>query len=126
MAIYVWFFIVFIYITYSLSILSRYISSKFSDKNKIKISQGKSVLNAIFGILIFNSIMSLYLSLRNKRKKSNLFYKDNIDVLLPLSMNQFFYLALSFYASRSPEIEGTGEKVSSSILISIYIIIVVL
>ena len=39
-------------------------------------------------------------------------------------MNQFFYLALSFYASRNSDIEGTGEKVSSSILISIYIIIV--
>ena len=28
-------------------------------------------------------------------------------------MNQFFYLALSFFASRNSDIEGTGEKVSN-------------
>ena len=36
-------------------------------------------------------------------------------------MNKFFYLALSFYASRNSDIEGTGQKISSSILITVYI-----
>ena len=42
------FFIIFIYITYSLSILSQYISGKskyFNNNKQSKISQGKSVLN---------------------------------------------------------------------------------
>ena len=75
MAIYVWFFIAFIYITYSFSILSRHISSQYSNENKNKISQGKNALNSIFGILLFNSIFSLYLSLRSKRKSQIYFLK---------------------------------------------------
>ena len=119
------FFIIFIYITYSLSILSQYISGKskyFNNNKQSKISQGKSVLNSIFGILLFNSIFSIYLSLSlKKNNNSNFFYSNISHILIPLSMNKFFYLALSFYASRNSDIEGTGQKISSSILITVYI-----
>ena len=121
------FFILFYYITYSLSLLSKYISSKSLNNKQSEISQGKSVLNSILGIILFNSIFSLYLSLNGEKNNSNSFnsfYINNRIILIPLSLNKFFYLAVSFYASRNLDTDGTGQKISSSILISIYISII--
>ena len=110
------YYVIFIYLTYSISNISQYIK-----KQNAKLSQEKSFLNGIFGILLITSIFSLYSLLKEEEIETKSIIKQNYDILIPLSFIRFFYLAISFYASRNSDIENNNQKVSSSILITLYI-----
>ena len=86
------------------------------------------ILNGTHGIILFNGIFSLifssfYLSNMSEDTKS-FFFKDNINIIfMPILMNKFYYFTLNYYCIYTAEKNNKFDIISTSSLISFYIII---
>ena len=114
--IYISTFILFLYLTISFCYLF-----KKEKKNII-------ILDGTYGVLYFNCIFSiifssLYIYHENESIK-DYFFTDNINIIfMPILMNKFYYFSLNYYCTYSSEKEKKSEILSSSTVISLYIII---
>ena len=96
---------------------------------KDKLSElSNDILNGTIGILFFNSLFSFIFSLFYfvdiPEESKSLFFKDNTNIILiPVLMNNFYYLTLNYYCTYTAEKTKKFEILSCSSLISFYILI---
>ena len=99
---------------------------KIEDEEKIA-ELSKRIINGTHSILVFNCIFSLIFTYYrlvqkenfNKIFKENSLFNSIIDI--PILMNKFYYLTLTYYCLFTSEELNILELVSGSTLISIYI-----
>ena len=86
------------------------------------------ILNGTHGIVLFNSVFSiifssLYLSNISDNIKKYIF-EDNINIIfIPILLNKFYYFTLNYYCIYTAEKNNKFELISTSSLVSFYIII---
>ena len=103
------------------------VGSNKSNKQKDWISfLSNNILNGTFGILLFNGvfslIFSLYYLLHNQGEENNSFFNDNL-ILIPILMTKFHYFTLNYYCTYTSETTKKFQLISSSALISFYILL---
>ena len=101
-----------------------------SNKNKgrkdwISLLSNK-ILNGTFGILLFNGvyslIFSLYYLLSGPREEESFSLNDYL-IIIPILMTKFHYFILNYYSIYTSETTQKFELISSSSLISFYILL---
>ena len=126
-------FILFFY--FSLA-FTRLLIDDYDDKKELeeksfkdKVSRlSNDILNGIIGVLFFNALFSFifsifYLSNMSDEVKS-FFFEDNINIIfMPILMNKFYYFTLNYYCIYTAEQAKKFDIISSSSVISFYIII---
>ena len=96
---------------------------------KDKLSElSNDILNGTIGILFFNGVFSFIFSLFYfvdiSEEFKSFFFKDNINlIIIPILMNNFYYLTLNYYCTYTAEKTKRFEILSCSTLIAFYIII---
>ena len=103
------------------------LSSTKSNNEKDWISfLSYNILNGTLGILLFNSIFStvfsIYFLLYRNEEERPLFFNDNL-VLIPILMTKFHYFTLNYYCTYTSESTKKFELISSSTIISFYILL---
>ena len=101
-------------------------STKSNDKKDWISLLSYNILNGTFGILLFNGVFSIvfsiyYLLYRHKEEQL-LIFNDNL-VLIPILMTKFHYFILNYYCTYTSETTKRLEFISSSALISFYILL---
>jgi hypothetical protein len=99
--------------------------SKKSD-NVSKISH--ETKNGTFSILLFNGGFSFILSFIYLFHKSNKYkeyiFENNMNIIfIPILMNKFYYFTLNYYYTYTSEVNKKFNVLSSSTLISMYILV---
>jgi len=104
-------------------------NAKKAKNRKEMISKlSNDILNGTHGIVLFNSVFSiifssLYLSNISDNIKKYIF-EDNINIIfIPILMNKFYYFTLNYYCIYTAEKNNKFELISTSSLVSFYIII---
>ena len=100
-------------------------NSKKSD-NVSKISH--ETKNGSFSILLFNGTFSFIFSFIYLFHKSNKYYEyifeNNMNIIfIPILMNKFYYFTLNYYYTYTSEVNKKFNVLSSSTLISMYILV---
>ena len=86
------------------------------------------ILNGTHGIVLFNGVFSIIFSSFYLSKMSDdlkkFFFEDNINIIfIPILMNKFYYFTLNYYCIYTAEKDNKFELISTSSLVSFYIII---
>ena len=96
--------------------------------NDILSELSNDILNGTIGILFFNGVFSFVFSLfyfvNISEEYKSLFFKDNINIIIiPILLNNFYYLTLNYYCTYTAEKTKRFEILSCSSLIAFYILI---
>ena len=85
------------------------------------------ILYGTHGIALFNGVFSLIFScfyFYQKKDFTRYVYKENNNIIfIPILMNKFYYFTLNYYCSYTSEDNKKFEFISSSTLVSIYMLL---
>ena len=120
-------FILFFLITISFGKMERAIRPEKSDKKIENVSKmSTSILEGMEGVIYYISfyvfILSFIYLLGNDELYNNVFL-NNYYIYPPILMNKFFFFTLTYYCLSYSEDQQGFELISSSTLISIYLVI---